>query len=364
MYTPGWPKRARPVYHFHTAILAVNCQINHEASQILQENHFVKLTTNDAIHEMEFCQSLVVVAESELASRVTYSLIDLNLIPDRKSPGIYPSVIMFAGDDMSTFCRFLLRLGLDFHCSLSIAISDTAPVTTSTLKLLEPFRRLHSLNSVRIAGHVSDEFKSDLIAKMMNKAPEIHTILGDIQRNLERGDQAVSNNDYFTAKEIYKRALEENDDRDYLIHKSSKTILMDDLEAAFSDNRFALSTKLAVTYLKTENHSRAHEWITWALWEIGHYGRVAGDPPGGAEAANLYSIAAQASEGLGLVGRAVEELNEAVWHDPEDLELTTELVRLKTKVQSGDGELESIVGGMSVGCIGQAGQQGAQTPVA
>lgn len=352
------------MYHFQTAILAVNSQINHEASQILQENHFVKLTTNDAIHEVEFCQGLVVVAESELASRVTYSLIDLNLISDRKSPGIYPSVIMFAGDDITTFCRVLLRLGLNFHCSLSIAISDIAAVTTSTLKLLEPFRRLHSLNSVRIAGHVSDEFKSELIAKMMNKAPEIHTILGDIQRNLERGDQAVSNNDYSTAKAIYKGALEDNGDYYYLTYKSSKTILMNDLEAAFSDTRFALNTKLAVTYLKTENHSRAHEWITRALAQISPYGRVARSPPRGAAMANLYSIAAQASEGLGLVERAVDELEEAVRHDPGDSKLATELVRLKTMMQSRDGDLETLVGGLSVGCIGQAGQEGAQTYVA
>ena len=59
---------------------------------------------------------------------------------------------------------------------------------------------------------------------------------------------------------------------------------------------------------------------------------MSGARSSGAIRAALYCVAAQASEGLGLVRRAVEEMAEAVRHDSGNTKLALELVRLKEKV--------------------------------
>lgn len=63
-------------------------------------------------------------------------------------------------------------------------------------------------------------------------------------------------------------------------------------------------------------------------------------------------MAAQASEGLKSAERAVEEMKDAVQHDPGDLDLAPKLKHLKTRLeyvtkmlQSGDGGLADKVGG-------------------
>ncbi len=57
------------------------------------------------------------------------------------------------------------------------------------------------------------------------------------------------------------------------------------------------------------------------------------------QSANIHSTAAQASEGLGMVERAVRELREAVRYQPQDPILAMELLHLEGKVQGGGGDL-------------------------
>lgn len=351
-YIPGWPSRARRVYHFHPAILAVNRQINREAGQILRENLFVKFTTNTTEYWIDLqADGLPVVAEDNSTSRVSYCATELTLLYGRETFGHHSSILMFAGDDMTTFCRVLLRTRLfaDPQISLSIAVTGVAPTTTSISKLLEPFRRLRSMASVIITGQIEVKYKADLITEMLRQAPEIDTFVQEIQDTIEQGDQAAINKDYCTAVAKYTRALEDNEDciriYDTSEVKTSEVTLKSgkynglSFHTAFVATLLALNIKLAITYLNRQNHSRAHQWISLALEQIEPYRQLAGTPPGGAGYARICSIAARASEGLGLVERAVEDMKEAVWHDPGDSELTTELVRLCSKMPGGNGPL-------------------------
>ena len=154
------------MYHFHPAILAVSRQINQEAGRTLRENLFVKIETEYVGGTKLY--GLPIVAEDDSASRVTYCASELTLVwyPETCDSG--PLFYMFAGDDMTIFCRILSRSDL-FGRSLSIAITGIAPTTTRILQLLEPFRRLHSMASVRITGQIDVEYKLDLIAKFQRK---------------------------------------------------------------------------------------------------------------------------------------------------------------------------------------------------
>lgn len=319
------------MYHFHPAILAVNRQINIEASTILRQNMFVKLTTNASEYGMDVkVNGLPVVAEDDSASRVTYSAIELTLIFHGEAREHCPCVLMFAGDDMITFCRVVLRLGLpgNLQSSLTIAITGVAPTTTSILKLLEPFHRLHSMALVRITGQIESGYKADLITKMSKQAPAIHTVIQEIRNVIDQCDQVASIDDSSTTISKLGRAWEDSEDQSRA----------NPFHPVFHLIRSELEVKLAETYLKLDNHSRAHEWISLTMALITPYPPIPRNRPraaayiGGATYASVYSLAAQASEGLGLVGRAVEEMRAAVWHDPGGSKLAAELVRLERKM--------------------------------
>lgn len=333
------------MYNFHPAILAVNRQINLEASQTLRQNQFVKLTTNALAYEIDFkTDGLPVVAEDASASCIIYSAIELTLTLSAGTYESYPCVLMFAGDDMITFCRILLRspqLGGYYKSSLTINVSSIASTPKDTSKLLEPLCRLRGMALVNITGQIETEHKKHLIERMVERLPEINAIVQEVQDTIAQGDQAASDKDYCTALGKYKRALDDNDD--FSCQYGAPDIVLkagrfkgQTLDIVFFQTSFALRSKLAIVYLKLKNYSRAHDWTIPNLVQIHGYRQR------GAACASIYSIAAQASEGLGLIERAVGEMNEAVWHDPRDSKLATELVRLKRKTQSGGGWLEVL----------------------
>lgn len=332
------------MYHFYLAILSANRQINVEAGKTLSENLFVKLTTNGPTRVMNREKiglpvmnlertGLPVVAEDDLASRVSYSAAELTLTLGTEARENYPT-LMFAGDDINTFCRILLRLGLyqSWPVSLLIAITGDAPTTTSISKLLEPFRRLHSMTSVRITGQMEVEYKSKLIAGLLKEAPETDVLYQELQNVMEESDEATSGHDFAVAISRFQRAWEDNQDN-YVTNVPVDAILKcgnlrgQSIYTAYYVIRLALSTKLAIIYLRLKKYSEAHAWI--------NAGRSRSSYPqeaGGAEHASRCWIAAQSSEGLGLVKQAIEEMEEAVHHDPDDSKLSEELVRLKRKM--------------------------------
>ena len=335
-YVLGWPLRARRVYHFHPTILVTNHQINQEAGQILRDNLFVKLTNIVTGHGIAFeLEGLPVVAENELASRITCSVIELSLVINNDATyEPWSSTSVFAGDDITTFCKVLLRSSL--QSSLSIAVALDAQSTTSSLKLLEPFHRLHSLETANITGQLSNENKSGLIASLLRQAPGFDAVIQEVKNTIREGDQAATDKDYPTAIARYKKALEDNEDCSKLGAydvKCGRFQKVNHHGAVYMELALALNEKLALTNLESKNYSRAHEWAKCGLLLISPF----------SEEMELFarfeSLAARASEELGLVERAAEEMTEAVCYDPEDSTLAAELARLKLKIQSGDGDL-------------------------
>lgn len=334
-YVLGWPLRARRVYHFHPTILVTNHQINQEASQILRDNLFVKLTNIVTGHGIAFeLEGLPVVAENELASRITCSVIELSLVINNGATyEPWSSTSVFAGDDINTFCRVLLRSSL--QSSLSIAVALDAQSTTSSLKLLEPFHRLHSLETANITGQLSNDYKSGLIASLLRQAPGFDTVIQEVKNTIREGDQAGTDKDYPTAIARYKKALEDNEDcRKFAAHDVKCGRFQKVYHrAVYMGMALALNEKLALTYLESKNYSRAHKWAKSGLLLINPF----------SEEMKLFarfeSLAAQASEALGLLGRAAEEMADAVCYDPEDSKMAAELARLKLKIQSGHGDL-------------------------
>ena len=276
---------------------------------------------------------LRVVAEYDLASRVTYCASELNMIYCTTSDSEDLSTFIFPAEEMTVFWRFLMRTRDTYRWSLSIAITRVPSGTTSILKLLEPLRRLHSLPSASITGPVSDEYKSILVERML-KQPDTDTAMQDVHDIMDQGTQASRNKDYSVAIAKYQRAVEDITEYSYWFEEAPSSVLKrgrfsgQTFDTAYAEILLDLKTKLAIAHLEIGSHSRAHEWIARALEEINLFGLFRACP-GGAADAKTYSIAAQASEGLGLVERAFEEMKKAVWHDPGDSRLAIELVRLE-----------------------------------
>ncbi len=253
-------------------------QTNLEAGRILRENLFVKLTTYAPKYGLDlYGYGLRVVAERDRARRVTYAASEITfstaLTWDK-----YQSVYLFPVDEMTTFCMALMRHtsgpsgddGPIMNANMSVSITDVATTTTSVLKLLEPLRRLHSLASVKIVGHISIEYKSALIDKML-KLPDIDAVVQKVQETVKEGDQATISKDYSIAVAKYKRAVD--DVADYfcwLVHSYSTIYIRgkhsrETYDTVFDDNMLDLCTKLAVVHVKLQNYLRAHQWISCAL---------------------------------------------------------------------------------------------------
>ena len=333
------------MYQFHPAILAVNRQTNLEADRILRENLFVKLTTIAPKYSLDLPHGgLRVVAERDQASRVTYAASEITFstaeIFDQRQ-----SVYLFPVDEMTTACTALMdpmsgnsKNGSIFRANMSISITGVATTTTSILKLLEPLRRLYSLASVKIMGNINNEYKSALIDKML-KLPDFDAAVRKIQETVKEGDRATISKDYSIAVARYKRAFNDVTDCCWWLSEKNATIYTrakhsrETYNTVFVENMRDLHTKLAVIHVKLQDFLRAHQWISYALK------RIHPDEQMSVENANIYSIAAQASEGLGMVERAIEEMREAVHHQPQDSRLAMELLRLEGKMQGGDGDL-------------------------
>ena len=256
------------MYQFYPAILAVNRQIHHEASQTVRGNCFVRVTL-----DFQFdTNNLPVVATEDLACRVTYPAIDVSIVDMTHSHlNADTRSFMFAGDDMATFCRILSRK-YPFPGSLLIAVTGVAQ-TTGVLKLLEPFRRVHGMASVRITGLIEGDYRSDLITKMLKEAPNGDTVLQEIQNAIKEGDQAASIHDYLTAISRFRKAFDDSDDY-WKIYETADVIVESgvfngqSLSVAFPQVVVTLTIKLALTNLQLLNFDQMSGWNKLCLTSI------------------------------------------------------------------------------------------------
>ena len=252
------------MYQFHPAILVVNRQINHEAIQTVHGNFLVRVTL-----DFQFdTNNLPVVAKKDLACRVTYPAIEISIIDTEHSHlNADPWSFMFAGDDMTTFCRILSRR-YPFPGSLMIAVNGMVQ-KKSVLKLLEPFRRIRGMASVKITGLIEDDYRSDLIASMLKQAPEGDVVLQEIQDAIKEGDQAASIHDYSTAVSRFRKAFDDMDDYRNIydpadvVESGGQSLFI-----AFAQMLVILTTKLVVGNLKLKNFRQVSYWHKWGLTHV------------------------------------------------------------------------------------------------
>ena len=224
------------------------------------------------------------------------------------------------------------------------------------LKLMEPFRRLHSIAPVKITGKTEAKYKSDLIARMLRRARDTDPYLQEYQDTMEQGDQAATIKDYPTAIANYKRALEEGCDFcafydvDKIILESGK-FRGQYFDVAFGQIKFALEMKLASTCLNFGKHTHAREWIILAVDDINR-SLYQSKRSGLATHARTHMIAAEASEGLELAERAVEEMKEEMLHNPGDSDLAVKQDRLKSRLEKVKEMLQDGFGDFALGLDG------------
>lgn len=156
---------------------------------------------------------------------------------------------------------------------------------------------------------------------------------------MKKGDQATFGRDYSIAVANYKRAIDDVTHYHKWLWEASTRIFTkgkhseETYHTVFYDIVLELHIKLAVAHVELQNYLLAHERIGWALNETDPDDQIP------VESANVYSIAAQASEGMGMVERAVREMRKAVRYQPQNPRLVLELLRLEGKMQGGDEDL-------------------------
>ena len=234
----------------------------------MRGNFFVRVTL-----DFQFdTNSLPVVAKEDLACRVTYPAIEVSIV-DMTHSHLNADMrsFMFVGDDMATFCRILSRK-YPFSGSLLIGVTGVAP-TPSVLKLLEPFRRVHGMASVRITGLIEGDYRSDLITKMLEEAPNGDTVLQKIGNTIKEGDQAAGIHDYLTAISKFRKALDDTDDY-WTIYDTAEVIVEkgvfkgQSLAVAFAQVLVSVTFKIVMTSLILLNFRQMFFWNKLGLANV------------------------------------------------------------------------------------------------
>lgn len=140
----------------------------------------------------------------------------------------------------------------------------TIGTTSSRVRrLLEPFRRLHSIKDLQIIGPLSDIYKSEVIADMSKPPPSNKDLFNFVFISLEKAMDKFDSGDFASSIPEYLNTLDELDDA----HKRERSMIDfdDEIFSDFCDAcvaiDFAVWTELAWAYLNTGDINTADRWL-------------------------------------------------------------------------------------------------------
>ena len=112
------------------------------------------------------------------------------------------------GMDLLRYCH----LGIDVTPLLNGGVRIKGPtqesIDASLQRLLEPFRRLHSVGNVIITGSVDRQYREDIIASLSATHIGAHALVDMVTVIGKRGDDFVHAGDYAQAYSTYMAALD------------------------------------------------------------------------------------------------------------------------------------------------------------
>ena len=79
-------------------------------------------------------------------------------------------------------------------------------------RLLEPFRRLHSINDLQIIGPLSDIYKAEVMADISKPPPSSEDLFNYVLISLEKAISKLDSGDFASSISEFQNTLDELDD--------------------------------------------------------------------------------------------------------------------------------------------------------
>ena len=361
--------RLAHTYHFQTAILRCNRQINEEATAIFHENLFVSVSLSETsaegqhfkLHRLRRCLGkwgLPVLAHDENArSFKSFAMeIHLGLSQTTDSEELWwnspkpqqwesrPKIVVVA-DDLSKFCKILMLGFLKIPRTTRIDALETTMLLVDVLpmtdrhdssgeqlrpavrKLLEPLCFLHNLGLVVIEGSAPKRYVDEVKERIQSLAPSSQELFHSMSRLKEQGDVNVLSNDLDSAALQYEVALDQLwsgphwGERDETVVGGSLNGVP--VVGAVRLLQWRLHLSLATTNIRLKKYATAHHWTNIVLrdHQCTDY-----------SVAHLWYYRAWASERLGQTKYAYEEMRQARVRQPRDEVISAHLAVLKSKL--------------------------------
>ncbi len=253
------------------------------------------------------------------------------------------SMFMIASDDIRQFCRVILDLHRHIYGAslrsqdhsvvlidvitrgdqLTTCLNDgSIPIIDKIQRLLEPFRRLHSIGRVVIAGQINDKYSSEIVAGMMKEPPTSAEMIHTACATKAKGDEAFRNKDFPSSLSAYEKAY---DDIEAGHQLSSPFISITEGQyagvqvlSAEKHLLFTLRMEIVATLLQLHEYENA---LNWADMKLYYSQNVVSKR----ESARFWHLRSQASRGLGLSEAALSELVQAVLDDPDNTKMAADL---------------------------------------
>lgn len=196
------------------------------------------------------------------------------------------------------------------------------PLDAKVKRLLDPFRRLHSIGQIVISGDVNEQYKSEIVASMMKEPPTAEVIINMACATKAEGDEAFHNEDFSSSVSAYEKAHSD-------IEAGHQPWLPSALVArgryagvpissAKDHLTFTLRLDMVAALLKLREYRNASNWGRMEL--LGPKGVISN-----AEFARMWHLKSQASRALGQSEVAYHELVQAVLQDPGNKDMAADL---------------------------------------
>ena len=263
-------------------------------------------------------------------------------------------MFMIACDDLEHFCSVVLYINhflripdgystsTRIYMCLSVHIiarnyqnpvlskNDTA-IQSSIQRLLEPLRRLHGIDPMKIEGPISETYRENIKRSIVRKAPTADEMITTACALKTKGDDALHSADFWSSVYAYEKAISEIEavcqpDHGSAIVKEGTYSGWSNLDA-LQHLHHKLQLDIVSAFVLLHEYQRAHNWSMVELWSRTGFewntGAVSDD-----EVAELWYLKAQASKGLGKTERAHNELELALVLAPDSKDIAAEFGNL------------------------------------
>ena len=257
--------------------------------------------------------------------------------------------VMVVADDLLESCKILiyelLKAGhrnaqIDNTCSLetTMLLVDVLPMTDrhnssgeqlrpAVRKLLEPLCFLHNLGIVIIESSAPKRYIDEVKQRIQRQAPSSQELVHSMSLLKEQGDMNLLSNDLNSAALQYEVALDQfwagchwGVRNETVVGGSLRGIRV---STALRLLETRLHLGLAIANYRLRKYAAAHQWTNRILRD--HKGTDY-------SISHLWYYRALASERLGELKYAYEEMRQAQLRQPRDVVILTELAVLKTRL--------------------------------